>query len=178
MTTAQLERNSYTAEEITNGLTAVALCGGNCVQAEQRLQQAGRAIPANTLYTWRNHRHADRYREISDTLAPQIEAQVVDLQRELATRAATAALLAVDLEHKRIAQEDVKDASASARNLSTVAGIAVDKILSLTGRPTSVIEHRNADESLARLKRLGLVIDSTATEETPPTHTRELAASS
>jgi hypothetical protein len=168
-------RNSqYSAEQITNGLTAVALCGGNCVQAAEQLKAAGTPIPENTLYDWRNHRHAERYREISNELAPKIEAHVVDLQRELATRAARAALLAVDLEHKRIALGEVKDASTSARNLATVSGIAVDKIMSLTGRPTSIIEHRNADQILRELQAFGYV-DGTA-EDVPEAETPQTQA--
>lgn len=169
MTSGILESPShYTTEQVTEGLTALALAGGNSVTAEAQLTELGRRIPARTLLTWRTDQHPERYRDICNDVAPQIESRVIHLQRELAVRATEAALLAADLEHKRLAEGNVKDAAGSARNLTTVAGIAVDKIMSLTGRPTSVIEHRTVDDSLNRLHRLGLVVDSEA-EEIPTT---------
>lgn len=169
MATTELEaRSSYTPEQITQGLTALALAGGNSVTAEAQLAELGCPIPARTLCAWRTDQHPERYRDICNEVAPQIEARVIHLQRELAVRATETALLAADLERDRLSKGDVKDAASSARNLSTVAGIAVDKIMSLTGRPTSVIEHRTVDESLNKLKRLGLVVEGTA-EEIPAT---------
>lgn len=170
MTTAQLEsRSRYTPEQITAGLTVLALCGGDAARAEAQLTEQGQRVPDSTLQAWRDTFHPERYRDICTDLAPQIEARVVHLQRELAVRATEGALLAANLERTRIENGEVKDAASSARNLSTVAGIAVDKILSLTGRPTSITEHRNADQVLGRLERLGLLkadVDSTATEVT------------
>lgn len=167
----------YSPEEITHGLTCLATNGGNAVQAAEQLAQLGLDIPSRTLYYWRSELHPDRYRDICEEIAPQIEQRVVHLQRELAVRATNAALQAVDLEHKRIALGEVKDAAASARNLSTVAGISVDKILSLTGRPTSITEHRTPEQAMKRLKTLhpGLFVEGTA-EELPAAESAPLAA--
>lgn len=177
MTSGILEsRSRYTPEQITTGLTVLALCGGDAARAEAQLAEQGTPVPKSTLKDWRETFHPERYREISHELAPRIEEQVVHLQREIATTASRAALKALALESERLDAGQVKDAAASARNLSTVAGIATDKILSLTGRPTSVIEHRTVDESLKRLERLGLVVDSTATELDPSDAETQAAA--
>jgi hypothetical protein len=58
----------------------------------------------------------------------------------------------------------VRDTSQAAKNLATTAAIASDKIALMEGRPTSIIEHRSADDILKGLERKGFT-DSTATEE-------------
>lgn len=168
----------YEPEHVAHALATLAMCGGNCRQARERLLAAGIDVNERTLLYWKNDRFPERYRQACHDTAPQIEAQVVDFQRELAYRASQAAQNAVALELERIEAREVKDASASARNLATTAGIAVDKVLSLTGRPTQITEHRTPEQSLKRLGQLvpGLIVDSTADEM--PNDTPELAASS
>lgn len=161
-----LTTERYDPETVQQALTAVALAGGNSVKARKQLLAAGIDVPESTLKYWRTERFPARYRQACDELAPQIEAAVVGLQRELAVRASSAALDAIDLETDRIANGDVKDAAGSARNLSTSAAIAVDKVLSLTGRPTVIHGDKTGDALLKELRGLapGLIVNGTIEE--------------
>jgi hypothetical protein len=78
-----------------------------------------------------------------------------------------------------------KEIAAAARNLATSKGINVDKLLTLTGRPSQISETRNADELLRKLETLKVKsIQSTATEtpnsglraQTRTSNARELPA--
>jgi hypothetical protein len=155
-------------EDVAHALATLALCGGNANKARQRLLAGGIDVPARTLLYWRTERFPERYEQSCQELAPQIEAQVVDFQRELAYKASQAAQQAVALEIDRIEAGQVKDASASARNLQTTAGIAVDKVLSLTGRPTVIHGDKTGDALLKELRGLapGLIVNGTAEEIT------------
>jgi predicted nucleic acid-binding protein len=84
-----------------------------------------------------------------------LEDDIVAGQRELIAAAVEAAKDAIAVEAKRIAAGDVKDASATARNLATVAGIGTTKILELTGRPTQITEVRKPEQIIAQLKQIG-----------------------
>lgn len=173
-TTNELEplyAQRHEPEHVAHALATLAMCGGNARQARERLLAGGIDVSESTLKYWRNDRFPERYRQACEDTAPQIEAQVVDFQRELAYRASQAAQHAVALELERIDAREVKDASASARNLATTAGIAVDKVLSLTGRPTTIHEHRTPEQAMKRLRTLhpGLFVEGTADEITPET---------
>lgn len=161
-----LEHERWTPDQIVAGLTALALNGGNASRAAEQLQAAGLEISHDTLTRFKNSRFPRRYRDACDRLAPQVENVVVNYHRELAVQAAHAAQRAVALETERLAAGEVKDAAKSAQNLATTAGIAVDKVLSLTGRPTSITEHRTPEQAFKRLQSLvpGLVFEGSAEE--------------
>jgi hypothetical protein len=159
-------KRSYSLEETELGLTALALQNGNTRAASRDLAEQGCEVPRETLRYWRNHLHIERYEQIAQQLAPKIEERIVSRLRENIEAKLEASRLATDLERQRIEAGDVKDASAVVRNMDTGIGIGVTKILELTGRPTAVIEHRNTDELLNKLERMGVAIDSTAEEIT------------
>lgn len=160
-----LGTSSYTPEQVLTALNALALNGGHIELARKTLHAQGHDVSRATLYRWRTETYPERYRQVCDQLAPQVEAHVIELQRSLAVQATQTAIQAVELEQRRLRGGKVKDAAASARNLATVAGISVDKILSLSGRPTSVIEHRTVDDDLRALRAAGIV-NGTAEEVT------------
>lgn len=60
----------------------------------------------------------------------------------------------------------VRDAGKTLQHIAISQGIAVQKILELTGRPTQVVQHTSMNEALARLKALGAVVEGVATDIT------------
>ena len=156
---------AYPEADIDRCLMALAIEGGNVPATVRFLKAAangGRSPNRDTIRRWRDQYPA-RYAYHTTERAKEIEDGIVRGQRELIAGASIAAQDAVSLEHKRILEGDIKDAAASARNLQTVAGIGVTKIMEMTGRPTQIIEHRRPEDIVRRLNEM--VVDSDAEEE-------------
>ncbi len=152
-----------TAAHVDTAMMVLAM-SPTAKEAAARLTEMGTPRDAATLNRWRRQFYPNRYRRACELYQTQVEQIVVQSVRGLAHSAAAAAQLAVDLERERIEAGDVKDAAASARNLATTVGIATDKLLVLTNRPTAITETRSADDVLRALDERGYV-DSTASEE-------------
>ena len=146
-------------ETVERALTVLALSGGNGREAERRLKEMGIKISYATLYEWKD-RHAVRYQQIQDERAPQIEETIIRELRETAVMASRVALKGLEAAEKEIEAGDSKDAAASARNAATVAGIATDKLLVLSGRPTQITESRTSEDLWSKLD----AVTSTAVE--------------
>jgi hypothetical protein len=158
------EFKHYSDDEITRGLMTLAF-SRNATEAVELLQEQGVITPdRSTLTRWRE-RYQNRYVEIVEKHKETIEKVLVVEQRELARAARDGAMEAVELERKRIKVGDVKDAAGSARNLMTTAAIAIDKLMALEGRPTSVVKYLSGEEALRNLAKYGRVIEGTAEEE-------------
>lgn len=140
---------------------ALALAGDNVPKASVVC-----GVPERTLYRWRSEERVT-YDRVRAELVPQLErlvvseayARVIELGE---LEAKVAAALAVAIDEGTIPQRDLPGAL---RNITTSKAINVDKILALSGRPTQVIEHRSGAELVARLARLGAVVDATAVED-------------
>lgn len=164
-------RRGRTAADVDLSLAVLASTAGNAGQAEELLKTSTRARAA-TLTAWAN-RYPRRYALACNRYAREIEEHVVSGAREVAVQAQEATRAAVALELRRIEAEDVKDAAGSARNMATVFGITVDKLMVLTGRPAHIVEHQTPDAVLAGLTELGKTsgfVDSTAEEIQEATH--------
>jgi hypothetical protein len=154
----------YTPEEVDTGLTVLALCGGDSKEAERRLEASGSPIPSSTLRDWRTSTHADRYVEICQERAPEIEKRVLQQSQEIQQRALAASLKAVDAAEQQIDSGDAKDPSATAKNLALTYGIITDKALVLQGRPSTIIGTQDARDLLEDIRRDLGSIPSTAEE--------------
>lgn len=128
-------------------------------------EQAGEitGIHKDTIRWWVKQ-YPGHYQKLAQKHAASIEKVVATKVRTTVLAASHALDKAVALEEARLEAGDVKDAAASARNLATVMGIGVTKILELEGRPTSVVEHRNSDDAIRQARAQGW-ITGTATEE-------------
>lgn len=147
----QTRTSRYTDHEIERGLTALALAGDNSPRASKLT-----GVPQKTLRNWRTA-HPERYNEIRVERAREIDQLCISEFRDIALNANRATLNAVELERKRINTGEVRDASASARNLATTAAIATDKIALMEGRPTQIVEHRGSEDIMRGLTALGIV---------------------
>lgn len=164
MTTLE-KRRRYTNEEIEHGLITLARLGSPLRASEET------GIPKTTLIDWRDQHHADRYQEIHASVLPAIQARMAQ-GAEIVVQQATA--LEIDILTKLSnAQLEDKDLGPTLQRVSTTKGINAEKALLLRGQPTSIVENRDMDGLVRKLKATGLVaIDSTAEEvedaELPP----------
>lgn len=161
-----IKSRKWTAEEVDTALLCLAVHGGRSQKAQDELAGRGIEVSQQTLCEWKLHNYPERYRYIQEHHAHQLEDVLVQNQREVAVSATAAALDAIDRVHDTISLVEPKDLPKAAQALQTTAGIATDKVLTLTGRPTQVTEHRSADQVLAKYG--GHVIDGEA-EELPAT---------
>jgi hypothetical protein len=155
---------TYTPQQIDRALLELVVSGSS-VTARKRLAAQGLVVSDRTLRDWRL-RYTDRYAEIAERHAPEVERVIVQDARELAH-------LAAQVERKALAKElealdnGVKDASASARNAATVAGINLDKVLAYTGRPKAIVEHRQVDDIVRELQTIAPGVIEVEAEELP-----------
>lgn len=157
-----------TPAEIDKALTTLAYYGGNASRAAAEL-----GMNERTLRTWRTHVHRDRYLEIAEREAPRLEAIAAQQARELILRAADAEHSLIDrlttrLEDDESTSKELSELAGTLQRITTSKGINGTKLLELTGRPTSIVEHRDPAQTVnAIARRLGLTIDSTAVDVTP-----------
>ena len=146
---------------------ALAMAGGNVSEAARATGYA----PANITKYRENH--PEEYAEAQREMAPAIEKAVVAEMHGfiVATgRVKRKALEQIDraLDEGTLAPRDL---AAALRNVAASEATAIDKSLSLSGRPSSVVEHRSASELIERLAKLGALkvghVDSTAAELPP-----------
>jgi hypothetical protein len=148
---------AYAEADIERGLTALAVLG----DSKQAADQTG--ISDRTIRDWRD-KHPERWTHILANRARIIDQACVEEFREIAQTAAKASLAAVRKEAQNIEAGRTRDTAQAALNLIKTAALAVDKVLLLEGRPTSITEHRTTDDIMRSLEKKGYVVDSTATE--------------
>lgn len=148
----------YSREEIDHALLQLYLVGGNTWRVADQL-----GIPDRTLRDWLV-RHADRYEELAQKHGPKLEQQVVRQLEQNVIHAGEATRQAIAKSLEQLEAGEAKDPAATARNLATVQGIAVDKMLTLTGRPAQITEHRDTAQIMRALKQTApnLFIEGTA----------------
>jgi hypothetical protein len=171
-----IKSRKYTAEEVDTALLCLAVHGGQSFKAQAELAGRGIEISDSTLRMWKARDYPERYRFIQEHHGSQLEDVLVRNQREVAVSATLKALEgldSIDLE-----QVEQKDRAKAVQALQTTAGIATDKVLTLTGRPTQVTEHRSAEQVLRKYG--GTVIDVEHEELTsePSATPRELSPES
>ena len=154
---------AYDTATIDRGLLMLAVCAGDSAQAHRRLAADGVHVPERTLRDWKTHVTLSASRRCSAATAPS-------WRTSSSTEPWSAALLAARLEHAALERateqmldpdHEVRDPATVARNAAVTKGINVDQVLKLSGRPTVIAEHRNADDLLDSLaKKLGLTFEA------------------
>lgn len=158
--------SQYSPAEVDAALTTLAYYGGNAARTSQET-----GIPAMTLKDWRNRTHRERYLEIQEREGPKLEAIAAGHAREVILRAAEIEHNVLDrLTDNTLSTKELAEAAGAFQRVTTAKGINTTKLLELTGRPTSIVEHREGNEILRSLaaKVPGLILDSTAEELPPP----------
>lgn len=154
----------YTPAEVDKALSVVIIEGGNSLRAAEVLEEEGIPVPASTLREWRTGKHRERYLELAAELQPEIEKYVAASALDYLQRSESVKGDLLDLLKEQVDAKEVKDPASAISKLSVSQGIGIDTVLKIQGRPTQHIAHSSVDESLAALKRLGIVTDSTAEE--------------
>ena len=164
--------NGYAAneEQLVRGLTAVVHCAGHYTAASRLCAEQGFEVSAQALRDWCLNRHAARYAELRDRYAAELEEKLIHDMRDLAAQGVEAQRVAISEAHKLLESGDDKDPSRTAANLSRVVQTNVDKMLAVSGRPTSIREDRSLDEILRALTAKGIIElpPEDVTEEEPP----------
>ena len=163
--------HGYSVEDLTLVLATIYMNGGNMRAAERQLDaqgvrnSRGNPIPRGTMQEWME-KHPMRYAHVGRIFRDVAEEKIVVKLRENIMAAVEASTMALHLEVERIQAGDVKDAAAAAQRLATVAGISTDKMLSLTGRPQQISQHRSGQEILRQLESIGQAafVDGSAEE--------------
>jgi transposase-like protein len=126
-------KRSYSDEERGNALAALAANGGNVNKTARQL-----GIPLRTLWNWATGACHPEAAEIGQRkkgpLADVFEGIVWQLLGSITPE---------------------KMAAATLQQLATAAGIAVDKMQLLRGKPTGVTETRTPEQLDAEIRRLG-----------------------
>ena len=155
-----------TEADITTGLMAMIAWGGNALAASRSLKAQGKMnIAAPTLTSWAKERYPQRYQELREKYAPQLEAQLAHEFRDVAMLAVEVERLALEKAKTRLKAGDDMDPSRTAANSATVADKMSSKLLALTGRPTSIREDRSAEEIIRRLVQSGIIALPAGKEE-------------
>jgi len=156
--TAQVHsiHNPFTAEEIERGLFAMIAWAGNASAASRYLTANGLEISPATLNNWKQT-HAIRYLELREHHAAQMEENLAHEFRDVARLAVEAQRAAIGAAQQRIADGDEQDPARAAANLARVAQSSTDKLLSLTGRPSQIIENRDTEAIIRSLAAKGVL---------------------
>jgi len=186
-------RKQYSPAERDAALAVLASTGSSFEASELT------GIPDSTLRDWKIQ-HAERYAEIQEREAPRLEAIAARQAREIIIRAGETEHSLLDILQARIREDDapepqrndfpnetlyllayerwvkrgntkeLAELAGTLQRVTTSKGINGTKLLELTGRPTSIVEHREGTDILKALgaKVPGLVIDSTAEELPKP----------
>lgn len=151
----------FSPQQVDAGLLALVQAG-SAERASVLLEETqGYRIAPSTLNLWRSKMHRDRFFEIAREHAPEQEEQLIHAKRALLARLEEGKALGIEKAIEQLESGEAKDPSAIARNLAVVGGIDTRDYLLLTGRPTEVVEHHNADDLLRKIKEY---VDSTAEE--------------
>jgi hypothetical protein len=147
-----MARTTYDQQDISKALTVLAFKAGNYSQAVAALKEMGLEVTQVRLKGWAEREHEDQYKAIRDKYQGEFEAEAIRDMRDHLRRAAEAERLliqkAVDLVDKTFS---AKDASVAALNMAKIKQSNVDKLLALTGRPSTIIEDRGVEPIIESL---------------------------
>lgn len=154
---------TYTAEDRAHALAALVANLGNIARTV-----ADTGISDKTLRKWRED-YAEQYRDMEDTYARGIEAEIVQRARENARKAGEVVELAVEKAQTEL--ESPRHISAGelakvARDMSQVHSQNVDKVLTLTGRPSQITESRELVALVQSLENDGVLRIAPSTDST------------
>lgn len=164
-----LNCHTHSPEIILAGLYAMAAHGGSSTQARALLiQQYGdKAPPERTLRGWRTDQYPRRYQHILTQKSTEIEGLVEHQLRESTRLAGLVKHKLLERLHDEIPNLSKAELGKTAQQVAVTEGVGLDKLLTLTGRPNNITEHRTADEVLNSLEaRFPEATDTTAEEDT------------
>lgn len=148
----------YTDAQVTTALMALIAWCGNYTATSHALKSEGKMnVPGKTISEWARYTHAAEYAELRDKYSEQLESNLVHEYRDTARQAVEVEREALDKALMKLRAGDDPDPARTASHAARVAQTMTDKLLSLSGRPTSIREDRNINEILRSLVAKGVV---------------------
>jgi hypothetical protein len=181
----QTRNGKYTAVEVETGLRAVAMASGNATRAAEVLERSGqRAIPRRTLSKWATETHAERYRQISQDILPELDARLAEGSDALVQAYSELQWEAIERAREKLPEAKVSELASLMKAGAVGTGIHTEKSQLRRGQPTE-IKKQDADSVHESLKRVArrwpqfinpAILEGLAVEVTVPR--RELPAPS
>lgn len=135
----------------------LAFAGSPSAAREALIHQYGIDAPEKELVKLRDVTHAERYSALQTQYAADIEEAMIRELRELARAAMHGERLGIENAVKALPKLPPIPAAQVALNLSKIKQTNIDKLLALTGRPTTITETRSAADLLRALAAKGVV---------------------
>lgn len=149
----------YTDEEIDWALSALVAYAGDATAAVRYLDRVadGRSVPPpETLEDWSHGVHLERYEKAREQWSGLREKALAGDMRDAAVEAVKAQRLAVKKAVEKLERDEDPFPASSAASLARVAQSNTDKMLALTGRPSTITEDRSTAEAVRSLVALGV----------------------
>ena len=139
-------------------LTVLAENAGDAEAAVKVLHKAGMSVSGSQLEKWRAS-NPEEYRQIEGRLARELEERVVSVARSNAFAAAAGEAKAIAKAVEQLDRPHIsaKEAASTASDLAKVKSANIDKMLTLTGRPTAITESRDLIAIIKALEKDGVL---------------------
>lgn len=151
--TKQEEKDADTSMKVL-----AALSGDAKTAAAYLIEHEGIDTSPAKLMAQRKGKDFATYERYADEFAPRLEALLVREMREVAAQSLSLERKLMEKLDKQLTDNTLQDPSRALQAVSKVKQTSVDKLLSLTGRPTSITEHRSASEIVKKLEALRVLI--------------------
>lgn len=148
--------------ELQLGLTALVLRGGSTKEAAADLQTQGFAVSPKMLSALKRD-HKKEYNEVAERLKGDVEEGIIHRLRDTVIMAESAERKALEIALSELERAEVNhnlrptDAAITANNIANIKSKSIDRLLTLTGRPSSIIESRDAETLLRKLQISGVM---------------------
>jgi len=148
----------YSQDEIQEVLMTVASYCGNVDQAHRHLiEEHGHAPRPHTISGWISGPHAEAYSTLREQHQERHEQEITERLRGTMASAVEATQLGVQKARERLEAGEEHDPARAAANLATVVDKSTRDYLHLQGRPTSIRQERNLEETLRSLIGAGIL---------------------
>ena len=158
--------NMYTPETVELALSTAAALNGNRRRTKEALEQEGVKIPERTIRTWIEKTHRERYLEIREEGLPALKAKMAEQLERIVLQGSELQAEVLNRITSNLDDLEPKDMGKTFQQVSIGTGIASQRAGELRGDASVVLHTTDVDGTIAGLKRLGLVQDSTAEEVT------------
>lgn len=152
--------NSFTMDQIRTCLNACLAFGGSPTAAARVINETwGWGVKGDWIRKWRDGRHSELYAGLQEEHGAALEDVMIREVRDLARSAMYAERLALDkvIEQMSAPGSTRLNPDQVAANMAKVTDTNVNKLLSLTGRPTAITENRSASDLMRALEAKGVI---------------------
>jgi hypothetical protein len=140
--------NSYTSEQVTKALLALAANGGDAKETAEQLHEGDFMVTEATLLLWKAEEHAERYKRYARELAAEREGKAASVLQD--TIVETTRIKRELLAKVQDTADRPEYAGHALRAITDAESKSVNSLLALTGRPTDGRQDGGGD-AIARL---------------------------